>query len=87
MAADAKPDNASPNAEADAVEAAEAAGGLKNAEGEYDLKSKFREALARKNGTHSDAAAGGGSGPEGSKIHGAHGPAAGRRTFRRKSGG
>jgi hypothetical protein len=51
---------------------------------EDDVKRKFREALERKQAHHSernDQAVNGGS-----KAHGAHGPAAGRRTFRRKSG-
>lgn len=55
-------------------------------DGQYDLKRKFREALARKRGTQADAAdlaANTGT----SKIHGAHGPAASQRSFRRKSGG
>ncbi|MFJ6835431.1 DUF5302 domain-containing protein [Streptomyces sp. NPDC091209] len=55
-------------------------------EGQDDLKRKFREALARKRGTQADAndlAARTNT----SKIHGAHGPAASQRSFRRKSGG
>ncbi|MGW4642164.1 DUF5302 domain-containing protein [Sphaerisporangium sp. NPDC004334] len=51
-----------------------------------ELKRKFREALERKRRTQADSN-GGGGGKEGSKIHGAHGPAAGKRSFRRKSGG
>lgn len=51
---------------------------------EDDVKRKFREALERKQAHHSErngqTAAGGG------KAHGAHGPVAGRRTFRRKAG-
>jgi hypothetical protein len=50
-----------------------------------DVKKKFQEALARKSGKHADSGAAGG-GADGSKIHGAHGPAATQRTFRRKSG-
>jgi len=48
-----------------------------------DVKARFREALERKQARnrmgeeHADAR---------SKVHDAHGPAAGRRTFRRKSG-
>jgi hypothetical protein len=49
-----------------------------------DTKRKFREALERKNQAHSDSQ--GESGRDGSKISGAHGPAASRRNFRRKSG-
>lgn len=50
-----------------------------------DVKSKFREALARK---QSGRGGGGtaGTGPDQSKIHGAHGRAGGAREFRRKSG-
>jgi hypothetical protein len=54
--------------------------------GEDDVKRKFREALARKQGSR-HASAGGGTGPDQSKIHGAHGRAGGPREFRRKSGG
>ncbi len=53
---------------------------------EDDVKAKFREALARKRGAQQDGS-GGGSGSGRSKIHGAHGPAASQRSFRRKSGG
>ncbi|MEE4544106.1 DUF5302 domain-containing protein [Streptomyces sp. V4-01] len=55
-------------------------------EAEDDVKRKFREALARKQGGR-HANAGGGTGPDQSKIHGAHGRAGGPREFRRKSGG
>lgn len=54
--------------------------------GEYDLKAKFREALARKQGAQTDSGSGAAS-KDPSKIHGAHGPATSRRSFRRKSGG
>lgn len=53
---------------------------------EDEMKKKFREALERKQNQHADAAAGG-RGKDPSKIHGTHGPAGGKRTFRRKSGG
>jgi hypothetical protein len=49
-----------------------------------ETKRKFREALERKQQAHSDSQ--GQSGRDGSKISGAHGPAAARRNFRRKSG-
>jgi hypothetical protein len=49
-----------------------------------ETKRKFREALERKQQAHSDSQGNGGR--EGSKINGAHGPAASRRSFRRKSG-
>ncbi|MFF3439166.1 DUF5302 domain-containing protein [Streptosporangium sp. NPDC002721] len=51
-----------------------------------ELKRKFREALERKKLAQADAGAGG-KGKNSSKIHGAHGPAAAKRSFRRKSGG
>lgn len=50
---------------------------------EDEVKRRFREALDRKNArtrageSHADSS---------SKIHDSHGPAASRRTFRRKSG-
>jgi hypothetical protein len=51
---------------------------------EDDVKRKFREALARKQGARTSPN-GSSQGP--SKIHGAHGRAGGPREFRRKSGG
>ncbi|MFI1094241.1 DUF5302 domain-containing protein [Streptomyces sp. NPDC020917] len=54
------------------------------AAGEDDVKRKFREALARKQGARHGGT--GGAGPDQSKIHGAHGRAGGPREFRRKSG-
>ncbi|MFI8305146.1 DUF5302 domain-containing protein [Streptomyces sp. NPDC085927] len=53
---------------------------------QYDLKGKFREALARKRGKEAQAAALAAN-TDASKIRGAHGPAASQRSFRRKSGG
>ena len=47
-----------------------------------DTKRKFREALERKRRTHATAESADHTG----KVHGAHGPAASRRSFRRKSG-
>ena len=47
-----------------------------------ETKRKFREALERKRGTHASAEGADHTG----KVHGAHGPAASRRSFRRKSG-
>jgi hypothetical protein len=52
---------------------------------EDDMKSKFREALARKRGAQTDGAAGGVGGDQ-SKVHGTHGKSGGQRDFRRKSG-
>jgi hypothetical protein len=48
-----------------------------------DLKSQFREALERKRGQQQD---GGNGTSRDSKIHEAHGKAAAKRQFRRKSG-
>jgi hypothetical protein len=48
-----------------------------------DLKRKFREALERKRGAHASAEGAHDTG----KVHGSHGPAVSRRSFRRKSGG
>jgi hypothetical protein len=49
-----------------------------------ETKRKFREALERKHQAHNEGQGNGGR--EGGKISGAHGPAASRRNFRRKSG-
>jgi hypothetical protein len=49
-----------------------------------ETKRKFREALERKQQAHTDGQGQGGR--DGSKINSAHGPAAARRNFRRKSG-
>ena len=49
-----------------------------------EMKRKFREALDRKNQAHAEGQSNGGQ--DTGKIHGAHGPAASRRNFRRKSG-
>lgn len=49
-----------------------------------ETKKKFRAALDRKRAAETDGQSGIGRG--GDKIHGARGPAAGRRSFRRKSG-
>ncbi|MGW3664750.1 DUF5302 domain-containing protein [Streptomyces sp. NPDC005141] len=55
-------------------------------DGQDELKRKFREALARKRGLQADATDLTASTKK-SKVHGAHGPAASQRSFRRKSGG
>ena len=49
-----------------------------------ETKRKFREALERKHQAHSEGQGKGGR--DDRKINGAHGPAASRRSFRRKSG-
>jgi hypothetical protein len=48
-----------------------------------EMKRKFREALDRKRGEHARAEGAQDTG----KVHGSHGPAFTRRSFRRKSGG
>ncbi|MEV5145356.1 DUF5302 domain-containing protein [Streptomyces sp. NPDC052727] len=57
-----------------------------DSDGNYDLKRRFREALARKRGAQADAADVA-TNPDASKVRAAHGPAASQRSFRRKSGG
>ncbi|WP_330461069.1 DUF5302 domain-containing protein [Streptomyces sp. NBC_00820] len=57
-----------------------------DSDGNYDLKRKFREALARKRGAQANAADVAAN-PDASKVRAAHGPAASQRSFRRKSGG
>ncbi|MCX5052413.1 MULTISPECIES: DUF5302 domain-containing protein [unclassified Streptomyces] len=57
-----------------------------DSDGQYDLKRKFREALARKKGVQTDGADLSAN-PGASKVRGAHGPAASQRSFKRKSGG
>ena len=47
-----------------------------------ETKRKFREALERKRGNHASAQGVDHTG----KVHGSHGPATSRRSFRRKSG-
>jgi Family of unknown function (DUF5302) len=70
---------AAPEVAADEAAAPEVAA----ADPELDaMKRKFREALARKRGTHARAEGADHTG----KVHGSHGPASGRRSFRRKSG-
>jgi hypothetical protein len=66
-------------------EAAEAHHGDGEAKPDLDeVKRKFREALERKRQVHAEGQGKGGQ--DTGKIHGAHGPAASRRSFRRKSG-
>jgi len=89
VAADATaPDTAADAAAADesAPEAPEADESENENDNEDAVKRKFREALARKQGAR-HGGAGSGTGPDQSKIHGAHGRAGGAREFRRKSGG
>jgi hypothetical protein len=53
---------------------------------EDDVKRKFREALDRKRSKQAETNERQ-TGKGGSKVHGTHGPAQSRRSFRRKSGG
>jgi hypothetical protein len=78
-----EPEETAEPASAGAASGAEAAEG--DAKPDIDeTKRKFREALERKHQVHNEGQ-GKGSG-DGGKISGAHGPAASRRSFRRKSG-
>jgi len=56
------------------------------ADAEDEARRKFREALERKRAKEAGTGRGRG-GKDTGKIHGAHGPARQRRSFRRKSGG
>jgi hypothetical protein len=61
-------------------------GGLKGeASPEDEARRKFREALERKRANEADNSRTG-RGKDPGKIHGVHGPARRRRSFRRKSG-
>jgi hypothetical protein len=74
--------SAQPQAGAESAPAAEAG---EPAQPDLDeTKRKFREALERKHQAHNESQGKGGR--DGGKINGAHGPAASRRNFRRKSG-
>ena len=70
------PESAAPQAADAAAEEAPAKPDLD------ETKRKFREALERKRRTHATAEGADHTG----KVHGSHGPAASRRSFRRKSG-
>jgi hypothetical protein len=77
-------DEANPGTAAGAAPG-DAAGAGEPAKPDLDeTKRKFREALERKHQAHSEGQGRGGR--DDSKISGAHGPAASRRNFRRKSG-
>jgi hypothetical protein len=74
---------ASPAAESPREEATEEASAEAAAQPDLDeTKRKFREALERKRRTHATTEGADHTG----KVHGSHGPAASRRSFRRKSG-
>jgi len=51
-----------------------------------EMKRKFRDALERKRTKQADGNTARGSQDAG-KVHGAHGPAGSKRSFRRKTGG
>jgi len=70
---------ASPAPEAPREEATEEAAAKPDLD---ETKRKFREALERKRSTHATTEGADHTG----KVHGSHGPAASRRSFRRKSG-
>ncbi len=53
---------------------------------EDEVKRKFREALERKRGKEADTSAER-AGKDAGKVHGVHGPAHSRRSFRRRGGG
>jgi hypothetical protein len=83
--AEAQPADAEQAAGQAAAEPAEAQHGDGEARPDLDeVKRKFREALDRKRQAHAEGQGKGGQ--DTGKIHGAHGPAASRRSFRRKSG-
>jgi hypothetical protein len=67
-----------------AAAASQPAGQPEDPDPEDEVKRKFREALERKQ-AQADKRTGDGS-KDSSKVHGTHGPAKGKRTFRRKSG-
>jgi hypothetical protein len=75
---------AEPAAEAAEPAAADAAADDEGKPDIDEVKRKFREALDRKRQAHAEGSDQGGRDP--GKIHGAHGPAGNRRSFRRKSG-
>ena len=73
-----------PDQPVQSAEAPAPAGPPSGAEPDFDeLKRKFREALDRKRDNHASAE----GAHDSSKVHGSHGPAVSRRSFRRKSGG
>jgi len=78
----ASPDRASPAGQAKPGDRAGRAGKATSAD---EVQFQFREALERKRAREADTAGAPGR-PDAGKIHGAHGPARNRRSFRRKSG-
>ena len=83
----ATPSAAAEHAEAGHADAGHADDGATGDAGKPDIddvKAKFREALDRKRQVHDEGQGKGNH--ESGKVSGAHGPAASRRNFRRKSG-
>lgn len=79
------PASAIGDAPAEAAAEPEAAGKPDDAGADLDeMKRKFRQALERKRGAQTSANAEDAHGT--GKVHGSHGPASVRRSFRRKSG-
>ena len=79
------PEGSGPESTAQESAASQAAAAAEEASAKPDLdetKRKFREALERKRGNHASAKGADNTG----KVHGSHGPATSRRSFRRKSG-
>jgi len=79
--AEASPGRAAPETPGTA-EAGEEQAAAKPAPALDETKRKFREALERKRRAHASAEGADHTG----KVHGTHGPAPSRRSFRRKSG-
>jgi Family of unknown function (DUF5302) len=78
-----------PESEAGSKSGAGPAGNMGPADGasaEDEARRKFREALERKRAREAGTGRARG-GKDTGKIHGAHGPAGQKRSFRRKSGG
>src|SRR5262244_1639930 len=69
----------------DGAESGAAGSPADGASPEDEARRKFREALERKRAREADTSQARG-GRDAGKIHGAHGPARQRRSFRRKSG-
>ncbi len=70
---------------ADQAKSCDSAGQHDNSTSRDEVQPKFREALERKRAREAGTV-GAPRGKDAGKIHGAHGPASNRRSFRRKSG-
>jgi hypothetical protein len=82
-------DEASSGDETSSADGASSGGGARSQEeasSQEEVKRKFREALDRKRAKEMEAG-GRRRGKDTGKVHGVHGPARNRRSFRRKSGG